>query len=207
MGSWEVHVHGVVHMAAVQFTSPQTSSQVSTTSPSSFHSVLSPPQGVQVTSLSGNTQGYSPRSDGVQASTLNLHHSDRSGDFSPPTGVQVSTVNLDPSQHNPMPGTNSYVPSTASGSIINTDTHAFQATLDLIVNSMASMQTQLNHVIDIQNVPINDDQHAKQGKSSQTDMTASVPGIYSFCDQHDIQHNMVQTYGQAPPRHAHFQFV
>ncbi len=67
---------------------------------------------------------------------------------------------------------NCYVPTTASGSINNTDNHAFLATLDLIVNNMASMQTQLNHVIDMQNVPINDDQHAKQGKSSQPDMTA-----------------------------------
>ncbi len=56
-----------------------------------------------------------------------------------------------------MPGTvtgttNSYVPTTASGSINNTDNHAFLATLVLIVNKMASMQTQLNHVIDMQNV-------------------------------------------------------
>ncbi len=36
------------------------------------------------------------------------------------------------------------------------------------------MQTQLNHVIDMQNVPINDDQNAKQGKSSQPDITAPV---------------------------------
>ncbi len=85
-------------------------------------------------------QGYSPPSDGVQVSTLNQHHSDGSGNFSPPTGVQVSTVNLHSSQHNPMPGTvtstiNSYVPTTASGSINNTDNHAFQATLDLIINN------------------------------------------------------------------------
>ncbi len=172
IGPWgpgKCTVHGVVHMAAVQSTSPQTSSQVSTNLPLSFHNVLWSPQWVQVTSLSGNTQGYSPPSDGMQASTLNLHHSDSSGHFSQPTWMQVSTVNLHPSQHNPMPGrvtstTNSYVPTTASGSINNTDNHAFQATL----------------VIDMQNVPINDDQHAKQGKSSQPYMTAPVPGVYSF---------------------------
>ncbi len=56
----------------------------------------------------------------------------------------------------------------------------FLQLLDFIVNNMASMQTQLNHVIDIQNIPINDDQHAKQGKSSKPDMTAPVPGVYSF---------------------------
>ncbi len=52
----------------------------------------------------------------------------------------------------------------------------------------------------MQNVHINNDQHAKQGKSSQPDMTAPVPGVYSFCDQHNIQHNMVQSGGQAPQR-------
>ncbi len=140
---------------------------------------------MKVTSLSGNTQGYSPPSDGVQTSTLNLHHIDSSGHFSSPRGVQVSTVNLHPRQHNPMPTTvinttNCYIPTTASGSINNTDNHAFQVTLDFIVNNMASMQTQLNHAIDMQNVPIDDDQHAKQGKSVQPDMTAPVSGVYSF---------------------------
>ncbi len=57
---------------------------------------------------------------------------------------------------------------------------------------MASMQTQLNHVINMQNVStIPGDQHGKQSKSSQPDMTAPVPGVYSFCDQHNAQHNMV----------------
>ncbi len=97
-----------------------------------------------------------------------------------------------------MPGTvtsttNSYVSTTASGSINNTDNHAFQTTLDLIVNNMASMQTQLNHVIDMQNVPITGDQHAKQSNYSQPDMTAPVPGVYN-----NTQHNMVQAGGQAP---------
>ncbi len=130
MGSWEVHCPWHCPYSRCSVFQPQTSSQVSTTLPSSFHSVLLPPQREQITSLSGNTQGYSPPSDGVQASTLNLHHSDGSGHFSPPTGVQVSTVNLHPSQHNPMPGTvtsttNSYVPTTASGTVDNTDNHAF----------------------------------------------------------------------------------
>ncbi len=49
----------------------------------------------------------------------------------------------------------------------------------------------------MQNVPINDDQYAKHGISSQPDMTPPVHGIYNFCDQHDIQHNMVQTGGCA----------
>ncbi len=94
-----------------------------------------------------------------------------------------------------MPGTltstaKSYVSTTASGSINNTDNHAFQATLDLIVNSMASMQTQLNHVIDIQNVPITGDQHAKKSNYSQPDMTALVPGV-----DDNTQHNMVQAGG------------
>ncbi len=170
-GPGKCTVHGVVHNAAVQATSPQTSSQVSTTLPLSFHSVMSPPQGVQVTSLSCNAQGCSSPSDGVQESTLNQHHSGGSDYFSPPTVVQVSTVNLHPSQHNPMPGTmtsttNSYVSTTASGSINNTDNHAFQANLDFSVNNMASMQTQLNHVIDMQNVPITGDQNAKQSNYS-----------------------------------------
>ncbi len=100
VGPWgprKCTIHGVVHKAAVQATSPQTSSRVSTTLPSSFHSVLSPSQGVQVKSLYCNTQGYSPTSHGVQESTLNQHHSDDSDHFFPPTGVQVSTVNLHPS--------------------------------------------------------------------------------------------------------------
>ncbi len=42
-----------------------------------------------------------------------------------------------------MPGTvtsttNSYVPTTASGSINNTGNHAFQSILDLIVNNIAT---------------------------------------------------------------------
>ncbi len=103
-----------------------------------------------------------------------------------------------------MPGTvtstrNSYVSTTASGSLNNTDNHAFQATLDLIVNNMASIQTQLNHVIDMQNIStITADQHGKQSKSSQPGMSAPVPGVYSFCDQPNTQHNMVQAVEQAP---------
>ncbi len=113
-----------------------------------------------------------------------------------------------------MPGTltsttNSYVSATNSGSINNTDNHCFQATLRLIVNNMASMQTQLNHVIYMQNgFTITGDQHGKQNKSSQPGMTAPVPGVYRFCEQHNTQHNMVQAEEQPPPpRHAHFQFV
>ncbi len=60
----------------------------------------------------------------------------------------------------------------------------------------------------MQNVPtITGDHHVKLSKSSQPDMTAPVPGVYSFCDQHNTQHNMIQARGQAPPRHAHVQFV
>ncbi len=91
VGPWgpgKCTVQSIVHTAAVQSTSPQTSSQVSTTLPLSFQSVLLPPQGVQVTSLSGSTQEYSPPSDGVQASTLNLHHSDGSGHFRHPQGCK-----------------------------------------------------------------------------------------------------------------------
>ncbi len=188
VGPWgpgKCTIHGAVHTATYQATSPHTSSQVSTTLPSSFHS------------------------DAVQVSYLNLHHSDGSGHFSPPTGVQVSTLDLHPSQHNPMPGTvistiNSYVLATASGSINNTDNHGFQATLDLILNNMASMQTQLNHVIDTQNVSnITGDQHGKQSKSSQPDMITPVLGVYSFCDHHSIQHNMVQAEEQAPQGMMH----
>ncbi len=110
-----------------------------------------------------------------------------------------------------MPGTvtsttNCFVPTTASGSINNTDNHAFQATLDLTVNNMASIQTQFNHVIDMQNVPINDDQHAKHGKSSQPDMTAPVPGVYIFVTS-TIFNIIWSRLGDRPPRHAHFQFV
>ncbi len=118
--------------------------------------------------------------------------------------MQVSTINLHPSQHNPIPGTvtsttNLYVPRTACGSINNTDNHAFQATFDLIVNNMASMQTQHNHVIDMQNVPITGDQHAKQSNYSQPDMTAPMPGVYN-----NTQHNIVQAGGQAPPKACTF---
>ncbi len=79
-----------------------------------------------------------------------------------------------------MPGTmtsttNSYVSTTAIGSTNTTDNHAFQTTLDLIVNNMAFMQTQLNHVIDMQIVStIPGDQHVKQSKSSQPGMTVPV---------------------------------
>ncbi len=77
--------------------------------------------------------------------------------------------------------TNFYVPTTASGSINNTDSHTFQANLDLIVNNMVSMQTQLNHVIDTPNVStITGDQHGKQSKSCQPDMTAQSQGYIVF---------------------------
>ncbi len=50
----------------------------------------------------------------------------------------------------------------------------------------------------MQNVSIiHGDQHGKQSKSSQPCMTSPLPRVYSFCDQHNTQHNMVQAGEQA----------
>ncbi len=82
-----------------------------------FTVVFHHPRGCKSHLYPATLKGIHHPQKGVQASTLNLHHSDSSDHFSPPTGVQVSTVNLHPSQHNPMPGTvtsttNCYVPTT-----------------------------------------------------------------------------------------------
>ncbi len=129
-------------------------------------------------------------------------------------GVQAATVNLKPSQPksshlNSMIGTviatTNYNNSTTSSDSIsvhdgNSDSHSLQTILDLIVNNMASMQSQLIHVnsvIDQENTSkTSSGQHSTHSDLGQPGVPAQ--GVYDYYCMENTQHNMTHLRALAP---------